>query len=83
MLSMGLIGSSAVGCVACVRGSCNLLRWTRQRAERLSMVLIGDGVAVMVIVAEVAVVMVWVQIRVVRRERRHALSMPRPSQSKQ
>jgi hypothetical protein len=43
ILSMGLIGSSAVACVACVRGGCNLLRWTRQREERLSMVVIGDG----------------------------------------
>jgi hypothetical protein len=40
---MGLIGSSAVACVACIRGGCNLLRWTRQREERLSLVVIGDG----------------------------------------
>jgi hypothetical protein len=43
ILSMGLIGSSAVACVACVLGGCNLLRWTRQREGRLSMVMIGDG----------------------------------------
>jgi hypothetical protein len=28
-LSMGLIGSSAAACVACVREGCSLLRWAR------------------------------------------------------
>jgi hypothetical protein len=40
---MGLIASSAVACVACVREGCNLLRWARQREEKLSMIVIGVG----------------------------------------
>jgi hypothetical protein len=67
VLTVEVVGSAAVACVAWVRGVCSLLRRARQREMRLSMGLIGSSaVACVACVREGCNLLRWAR----RREER-------------